>query len=534
MTAVDDDAGRAATRRLDDDVRLVPACCALLEQCVQHSRAAVQQLRRRRERGFLFCERDDRLRRPSASRYGDHASRALADRDDIALPARAGREADRRQHNRRSARHRNLLERRRRFRRRRPGGQNGIRDPLSVRRNDGIEGVFLRPLDRLRGDFVHAAHEQLLVRDEDEERAVRRHRDAAASDTREALVRVQRVDEPGDDPRLRRRGFGDPGRGRGSDARRQRDGGPHQTLPRLAAREHGRRRACGGSAFGDPLKVQQQIVRALDTLIRILRETGADDAVERGRHERLRERDRRRVFFHDRAEQTRLRFADERAPAGEHLVEDAAEGPDVGARVRLLALHHLRRHVLERSEDRALRRQRRRHRRRRGHGRAGGPRRSGRSADDLREAEIEQLDSGRRQHHVARFQIAMEDSLPVRGVQGAGHLDRPLQRLIDGNRSLRDARGERLAFEKLHHEEGGAVLLPDVEQRADVGVIQLRDRARLALEPLAELRSGGDLRGQRLDGDAAIEPRVAGLVDLAHAAGAQRADDFIRTETRAV
>ena len=86
----------------------------------------------------------------------------------------------------------------------------------------------------------------------------------------------------------------------------------------------------------------------------------------------------------------------------------------------------------------------------------------------------------------------------------------------------------------LHHEEGRAVLFADVEQRADVGVIQLRDGARFAFEPLAKLRSGGDLRGQRLDGDDAIEPRVAGLVDLAHPASAQRRHDLVRTKTRAV
>jgi hypothetical protein len=36
---------------------------------------------------------------------------------------------------------------------------------------------------------------------------------------------------------------------------------------------------------------------------------------------------------------------------------------------------------------------------------------------------------------------------------------------------------------------------------------------------------------QDLDGDVAIEPRIAGAVDLAHAAGADEPDDLVRPET---
>jgi hypothetical protein len=39
--------------------------------------------------------------------------------------------------------------------------------------------------------------------------------------------------------------------------------------------------------------------------------------------------------------------------------------------------------------------------------------------------------------------------------------------------------------------------------------------------------------GEDLDRDLAAEPRVLGAVDLAHAAGTERGDDFIGTETRA-
>ena len=43
----------------------------------------------------------------------------------------------------------------------------------------------------------------------------------------------------------------------------------------------------------------------------------------------------------------------------------------------------------------------------------------------------------------------------------------------------------------------------------------------------------GDVRRQDLDRDRAVEPRVARLVDLAHAAGAERRHDFVGAEPAA-
>ena len=65
------------------------------------------------------------------------------------------------------------------------------------------------------------------------------------------------------------------------------------------------------------------------------------------------------------------------------------------------------------------------------------------------------------------------------------------------------------------------------------GCVELRDRARFAIEALAELRIGRERVRQDLDRDRAIEPRVARPVDLAHAAGAEGRDDLVRAEARA-
>ena len=61
-------------------------------------------------------------------------------------------------------------------------------------------------------------------------------------------------------------------------------------------------------------------------------------------------------------------------------------------------------------------------------------------------------------------------------------------------------------------------------------MIQRRDRAGLAIEPLAQIRIRSDVRGQDFNGDRAIKPRVPGFVDLAHSAGPQGRLDLVRAE----
>ena len=53
---------------------------------------------------------------------------------------------------------------------------------------------------------------------------------------------------------------------------------------------------------------------------------------------------------------------------------------------------------------------------------------------------------------------------------------------------------------------------------------------RLALEPLLEIRVGGDMLGQDLDGDGAGQAGVGGSVDLAHAARAEGGLDLVGAE----
>ena len=112
----------------------------------------------------------------------------------------------------------------------------------------------------------------------------------------------------------------------------------------------------------------------------------------------------------------------------------------------------------------------------------------------------------------------MDDALLVGGVERVGDLAGVAERDRAGARTLR-----RYALDELHHEVVGA----DVEERADVGVVQRGDGPRFALEPFTELLSGD------LDGDVAPGSRVVRAIDLSHAPGANLRGDLVRTETGA-
>ena len=56
------------------------------------------------------------------------------------------------------------------------------------------------------------------------------------------------------------------------------------------------------------------------------------------------------------------------------------------------------------------------------------------------------------------------------------------------------------------------------------------DRFGLPLQALLQSRIGGKAGKQNLDGNRAVEPRVVGAIDFAHAAGAERSSDLVRAE----
>ena len=121
----------------------------------------------------------------------------------------------------------------------------------------------------------------------------------------------------------------------------------------------------------------------------------------------------------------------------------------------------------------------------------------------------------------------------VRLVERIADLARDGQRFRDGDWSAADASRQRLAFQMLEHEEERALIVADVVQRADVRMVQAADRARFALESIAERRVAGKLLGQDLDRHQPIQARVDSAIHFAHATRADGRIDAIRTQERA-
>src|SRR5689334_5355202 len=86
---------------------------------------------------------------------------------------------------------------------------------------------------------------------------------------------------------------------------------------------------------------------------------------------------------------------------------------------------------------------------------------------------------------------------------------------------------EGLAVEELHRDERVALMLVDLVDRADVGMIQGRRGLGLALEAAECLGIFGDVVGKEFQRDEPLELGVLGLVDDTHPAAAQLLENSV-------
>src|SRR5262249_7461421 len=91
--------------------------------------------------------------------------------------------------------------------------------------------------------------------------------------------------------------------------------------------------------------------------------------------------------------------------------------------------------------------------------------------------------------------------------------------------------GERFAFDAFHDEVVHAVLMPDIVEDADVGMIQAGDGLGLALEALLASWIGGEMSGENLDGYGALKTRVPGSIHLTHSARSKRSNNLIGSKS---
>ena len=123
--------------------------------------------------------------------------------------------------------------------------------------------------------------------------------------------------------------------------------------------------------------------------------------------------------------------------------------------------------------------------------------------------------------------VAMDDALDVSGVERVGNVDGNIEQAIEFERLAADEMLERLAIEKFHGDKGFAVLLADVVNGADVGMIKGGGGLGFALETCEGLRVFGDIVGKKFERDETVQANVFGFVNDAHAAAAEFFGDAV-------
>jgi hypothetical protein len=196
------------------------------------------------------------------------------------------------------------------------------------------------------------------------------------------------------------------------------------------------------------------------------------------------------------------RGAGERQRAGERLVEQGAHRIPVRGRSDLLEQPLLWSHVRGRTHHVAL-----------ALGHAG------------HQAEVEQHDAARGgDEHVVRLDVAVDEPVRVQRGQPGGELGQrgaepALVEAPAGSHVVQ----ERGPFDQLHREPPLAALLDQLAERDEVGMMHILHGTELGLEP--EQAIGADAL-QRLERHPHAAWAVERLVDHAHAAATQRAEDL--------
>jgi hypothetical protein len=223
-----------------------------------------------------------------------------------------------------------------------------------------------------------------------------------------------------------------------------------------------------------------------------------------------------------RVEDGDLAVALERKLPGEALIEDAAERVDVGPAVERAALDLLGGRVVEGSDEMP------------------GAREPRARCRVLRDAEVGQIDvvgavgvDPGGDDDVARLDVAMDQSLRVRGVERGGHLAEHVQSELRTQLLLLLEPGLEVdPVHVAHGDEEDALGFAGLVDRNDVRVVDRGREMRLPFEPLTEAGVVCELGRQDLERDLPLEPFLHGSVDDAHTAAADKPFDPVSGELR--
>lgn len=238
-------------------------------------------------------------------------------------------------------------------------------------------------------------------------------------------------------------------------------------------------------------------------------------------------RQRRRLFVQNGSQRFGRRRLAEGAFGGEHLVQDHAKSKNIAAGISSLTAYLLRRHVTDGPANFA------------GltvssyRGGSGGSA-VGLGLPELGQPEIKDLEASVfREEQVFRLEVPMHDSSVVRRRQPARDFHAGIASLARPHRTATEAIPQGLSLEQFRDDVGTPIVLPDVVNRNNIGVVESGRGLRLQLEAMETSSIARPLVRQNFDGHVAFERSVARTIDFAHAARSQGRDDLIAMQPRA-
>src|SRR5208283_5029202 len=121
----------------------------------------------------------------------------------------------------------------------------------------------------------------------------------------------------------------------------------------------------------------------------------------------------------------------------------------------------------------------------------------------------------------------MHNPAAVGSVKCVGNLNAELQQLVDLERTVLDLVLQGLTIEKLHRDKCLRILLTDVVDGADVGMIEGGGGLCLPTEAAERLRIARHFVRQELQSDETVQTSVLGLVNYAHTTTTELLDDLV-------
>ena len=124
----------------------------------------------------------------------------------------------------------------------------------------------------------------------------------------------------------------------------------------------------------------------------------------------------------------------------------------------------------------------------------------------------------------------MEDAALVGVLHGAGELFEHDRSLPRRERPLGDAVGEGAALDQFHFEEPLALVFAGARDADDVGMVELRGGLGLGGEAAAFIGRGEQAAADEFEGAGTIQSAMNGLIDHAHAAPGDFAEERVVLE----